>query len=488
MLVAASVVLVAGCAGAPVPPPPATRVDRGDVISSVTASGSIVAVDEQKLAFADGGRVTEVLVRVGDRVEPGQVLARLDDQALRQTLAQRQATLDEQQAVLGRIRGGNAVPAGDASVRQAREIQEATEDEVGATDDANSSATERARAQLRIEQDARDLAASQLRSARAACTPGTTCDTSSAESAVQQADSAVVSAKTQVVAAEQQEQTDAAAGKVSIENARQGVVSAQNELDSAATDRPFDIAEQRAQVADAQAGVASARRDVEEAVLTAPVAGVVAAINGAPGEFLPTPTAVTAQGPDGTAPLPPLPDLTGAATELPGAGTFMVLAAADAFELVVPFEETDAARLVVGQQVDITVDAIPGPPRPGRVLAIAPTGQELAGIVSFYSTISIEGGTDRLRSGMTGDAAVHTQVASNVLRVPTAAVGRTDGRPSVTIAGPDGDPVTVPFEPGLIGDDFTEVRSGLSSGQDVRLPQATVSATPDPPGNRGPGG
>ena len=70
--------------------------------------------------------------------------------------------------------------------------------------------------------------------------------------------------------------------------------------------------------------------------------------------------------------------------------------------------------------------------------------------------------------------------------MPTAAVGRTDGRPSVTIAGPSGDPQTVPFDPGLVGDDYTEVRGGLRPGQDIRLPQATVSATPDPRG--GPGG
>ena len=37
----------------------------------------------------------------------------------------------------------------------------------------------------------------------------------------------------------------------------------------------------------------------------------------------------------------------------------------------------------------------------------------------------------------------------------------------------------MPFEPGLVGDDYTEVRSGLPPGQDVRLPQATVTAAPD---------
>jgi HlyD family secretion protein len=301
---------------------------------------------------------------------------------------------------------------------------------------------------------------------------------------VQQAESAVVAAKTDVVAAERQEQVDRAAGRVSIENARQGVVSAQNDRASASSDRPYNVAEQQALVDDARAGVAGARRDVEETSLTAPVAGVVAAINGVPGEFVPAPSGVTPQGPGGT-PLPPLADVSGTASEAPETGTFLVLAAANAFEVVVPLEETDAARVVVGQQVDIGLDAVPDAALHGRVLAMAPTGQDLNGIVSFYTTISIEDPIDRLRTGQTATVKVRTQVAQNVLRVPTTAVGRTDGRPSVTVTNPDGDPVTVPFEPGLVGDDFTEVRSGLQPGQDVRLPQATVTATPD---RGGPGG
>ena len=512
LLAGVVLVLVAavGCGGESVTPPPTARVDRGDVIKSVKASGSIVAVGEQKLGFPDSGKITEVLVKVGDRVEPGQVLARLDDFALRQTLAQRRATLDEQQAVLGRVTGDPSVGGAEAAVRAARDVQEATEDEVSATDEANSSASERARAELKVEQDARDLAQSQLRAARSACAasaaapaPGTatggttTCDTSAAESAVQQAEAAVVGAKSQVIAAEHQEDTDAAAGRVSIENARQGVVSAQNELNSARSDRPFNVAEQRALVDDARAGLAGARRDVDETVLTAPVAGVVAAINGVPGEFVPAPSVVTAQGPGGV-PLPPVNDVSGntsgSSDEVPGAGAFLVLAAASAFDVVVPFEESDAVKLIVGQQVDITVDALVDPADPeagpalqGRVLGIAPTGQNVGGIVSFYTTISIENPVERLRSGMTADAAVRTQVAPNVLRVPTSAVGRIDGRPSVTITGPDGDPETVPFEPGLVGDAYTEVRSGLRPGQDVRLPQATVTPPPNPP-QGGPGG
>ena len=53
----------------------------------------------------------------------------------------------------------------------------------------------------------------------------------------------------------------------------------------------------------------------------------------------------------------------------------------------------------------------------------------------------------------------------------------------MTIAGPDGKPVSMPFLAGLVGDDYVEVRSGLPDGARVELPQATVTTGPD---NQGP--
>jgi len=81
---------------------------------------------------------------------------------------------------------------------------------------------------------------------------------------------------------------------------------------------------------------------------------------------------------------------------------------------------------------------------------------------------------------------VRVESVDNVLRVPAAAVRRNDGRPTVTITGPDGKPVSMPFLAGLVGDDYVEVRSGLTAGDQIELPQATVTAAPDrggPPGN-----
>src|SRR5206468_2883068 len=100
-----------------------------------------------------------------------------------------------------------------------------------------------------------------------------------------------------------------------------------------------------------------------------------------------------------------------------GSSPFMVLNNVDSFQLVVPFEESDAARIAVNQQVEVTVDAIPDLRAPATVLAIAPTGTPSSGIVEYNATIVLREGTDaRLRDGQTALADVIVESVDNVLR------------------------------------------------------------------------
>jgi hypothetical protein len=60
----------------------------------------------------------------------------------------------------------------------------------------------------------------------------------------------------------------------------------------------------------------------------------------------------------------------------------------------------------------------------------------------------------------------------NVLVVPTEAVIEQGDRSFVTVPGPSGRPLQVPFQPGAVGDGLTEVKSGLAEGQTILLPFA----------------
>lgn len=100
----AGTLLLAGCGEAPKaekaePRPVRTALASSRVASdAVTLTGQVEAQNEASYGFRIGGRVIERLVNVGDRVKPGQVLARLDPQDEQNALRSAQAALSAAQA------------------------------------------------------------------------------------------------------------------------------------------------------------------------------------------------------------------------------------------------------------------------------------------------------------------------------------------------------------------------------------------------------
>lgn len=69
------------------------RVRRGSLIIAVGGSGTLMPAAEVDLGFSSGGVLSELLVEVGDWVESGQVLARIDPAALERAVTQAEADL-----------------------------------------------------------------------------------------------------------------------------------------------------------------------------------------------------------------------------------------------------------------------------------------------------------------------------------------------------------------------------------------------------------
>ena len=67
--------------------------DRGTVTSVVSGTGSLQPAGRMTVNFKTAGTLTEVDVKVGDKVTTGQVLARLDPSTQQAALAQAQASL-----------------------------------------------------------------------------------------------------------------------------------------------------------------------------------------------------------------------------------------------------------------------------------------------------------------------------------------------------------------------------------------------------------
>jgi HlyD family secretion protein len=515
------------------------------VATRVSASGSLSAIREQNVGFqapasGRGTLLKQLMVKVGDRVTAGQVLAIEDDFAVRQTLNQLQGQLNSQQALFGEALNAPTVPDAQRSLDVARQILSATQRAVDAQLAADASVTDQAHKQLDFDSYLLDKAQEQLRADQASCAasggipytpptssngsagtnrPGSSVGVGPAQAGVDnpvkagpvsagttgstpvsngnpacnniaQDQTNVINARRQVLAdkatlvADQQKQNvDRAQGQVTIDNARQNVVTAQNTLDSAASNQPFNIDQQAALVASVAAQVAAAQRDVDNTVLHAPVGGTVSAINGTVGEYI-----VPSNSNGFTSPLAPgthspLPGLNGqtqsslslggttSGPQRPGGTQFIVLNDVNTFQVVVPFEESDAAKIAPNQKVDVTFDAVPDLTRTGTVMSVAPAGATISSVINYYVTIVLSETDPRLKDGLTAQARVMTNEVDDVLTVPNSAVRKRGDQSTVTIIDANGQQQQVNFQAGLVGDDRTQVISGLKEGEQVILHQ-----------------
>jgi RND family efflux transporter MFP subunit len=92
-------------------------VTRGAVTQSVAVSGSVTASQQLKLNFKTGGKLTQLMVSVGQQVQPGQVLATLDTADLANAVAQARVNLQSAQARYDQVVSG-ASPEDVASAQQ----------------------------------------------------------------------------------------------------------------------------------------------------------------------------------------------------------------------------------------------------------------------------------------------------------------------------------------------------------------------------------
>lgn len=148
----------------------------------------------------------------------------------------------------------------------------------------------------------------------------------------------------------------------------------------------------------------------------------------------------------------------------------MVLSGVDKVQLVLPFEQSDAAQIEPAQHVTVQADALPGSELAGTVISVAPSSTVTAGAISYLVTVGLDTTTSGLADGQTARATVITQHRANVLTVPNAAVHQQGSTSTVVLLNDDASTQTVPVEVGVVGDSKTEVRSGVSEGQRVVLP------------------
>jgi HlyD family secretion protein len=460
---------------------------------------------QSNVSFRVSGILTEVDARVGDHVTTGQVLAKIDPTAQQQALAAAQANLQVAQANLQSAQ----TPLTSAQVNQLQNsvsmAQQTYNDTVAQVSLTNSQDAAQATAdqnQLNADKQALTFNAIYQADLQALATAQSTlnaaiatfdadgCKTQSYPySGACVTDFSAVSGDQLTVSTDQttlntmsaavqvntdqtrvnsdlvKQQQDKVSGQHSINAAAAQVTSAKDQLTTQTQSKPNQILSAQAQLASANTAVQTAQQNLNATTLFAPIDGNVNAINGVVGESVGPGQGSTAQAPGTTAPLPS----AGAST------SFMVIGNDSAMEVIVPFAESDAARVGFNQDVQVTFDAVPNLTISGKVVAVASSATVTSGVVNYYATITLNQTNKSLKEGMTSNTTVVVSTASNALTVPNLAITRLGGQAYVNLYA-NGQQVQTAIETGVVGDTYTEVTGGLNLGAQVVIPTLKVPA------------
>lgn len=445
------------------PPPPdydVVKVDAGDMISTVSATGTIQPEDEVSLVFKGAGRVGEVLVDEGDAVAAGQVLARLETNDLDLAQAQAEIALSISQAQLEKLKqpasesdvaaSRAAVTSAQAAVESAREAVASAEASyrdlvAGPSADQETAAAatlERARVMRDQAQSAYDQIASMPNAGMMPQALQLQQATIDYETALANYNIAMAPPKASQIAAAK---TQIAQAKATLAQAGASVAQAQASLDRL-LDGPSDqdLAVAEAQVTQSQLQVQQTRLNKENTVLTTPIDGVVTKLAIKVGEV--------------------------ASAAMPAAAVTDL----SRFHIDVDVDEIDIGRLSEGQRVQITLDALPEAELSGHIERISPTPTNTGGVTAYNVVVVIDEANTPLRSGLSATASIITEELNDILRVPNRAIqiDRSTGKAYVEKMV-DGVPTRTEITLGARNDEYSQVLSGLSKGDELAIRSGT---------------
>jgi RND family efflux transporter MFP subunit len=146
----------------------------------------------------------------------------------------------------------------------------------------------------------------------------------------------------------------------------------------------------------------------------------------------------------------------------------------DKLQMKVLVNETDIAKVEVGQKVEITADILDGESVEGVVSRISPTGESkdtnsTERVIPVY--IEVVGTNEKLIAGITAKATIHIAKAEQALTVPYEAVSELeDGSTVVYVVNEDNTIQIVPVTIGLETDLLIQIQEGeLTEGQQIVL-------------------
>ncbi len=466
-------------------------VEAKDLTVKITASGVVQPVRRVNLSPKTQGRLAELYVEQGDRVQAGEIVARMESGDIQAQLMQAEARLDRAQANLEKLQTGsrpeaidqararlNQVQANLAQLQAGSRPEEIAQAEARLREakarlkDAQSGSVndeiEQAQARIQANQAELELASERVRRYQGLKTEGAISQDRLDEYLRDQRRLQALQDEVEkrLEQLQQSQRSQIQQRQANVEQERQALTQLENGT------RSEEIARAQAEVAEAESKlnellngtrseeIATAQAEVDEAVgqvkfyqvqledtkVRAPFSGIITQRYAVEGAFVTPATS---------------------ASDATSATSTSIVALAKDLEVLAKIPEADIAQIKPNQPVEIIADSYPDQVFKGRVNIIAPEAVKERDVTLFQARILIETGKDQLQSGMNVDLRFIGEKLKQALVVPTVAIVTNKGQSGVLLPDENNKPE---FHPVTIGSQMgnqIQVLKGLQPGERV---------------------
>ncbi len=408
-------------------------IEKGNLLAIIGATGSVHANQSATLVWQTSGRVVLINQSTDDKVAAGAVLAELSEGSVPQNVILARADLVTAQRNLDNLLSSSqAQSQAQLALAKAQEAYNKALWNRKFSNTANVTNQDRidaARAAVTLAKDkvdkAEDLYDRYVESADTdPLKASALSNLANAKIALENAENTL---KFYTDAPDQQEilisEGEVAVAKAKLDDAQREWDRLKNGAD------PDDIAAAKARVAAIQATIDMVR-------LTAPFAGTITDTNLMVGDLV---------------------NAGSVAFRIDDLSRMLV-------DVMVP--EVDINSIKVGQNVDLTFDAITDGQYQGRVTRVARVGTSTAGVVNFEVTIELLNPDASVLPGMTAAVNIITSNLSDILLIPNRAVRMVDNKQVIYLMK-NGVPTKVEIEIGASSDTVSELVSGDVKEGDV---------------------
>jgi HlyD family secretion protein len=434
-----------------------STIGTGDIILSATGLGTLISKEEVSFGFKNGGTVSEVLVGLGDKVQAGQILARLENSTLQLKYKQAEANLASLNAPAELAQAEQAVKDAEQSVATARNnLQYMIGSDMLIAEEQVASAQQILQtAKAALEQDASDTNKQNVSEAEA--------NLKKAQENLSYAYNNYSSTYTRetftypirndkgvTIRRDLIAPTDAEllAARAAYELAAANLSDAKNYLDvlNSVKETAEVPASSVTSITEAKVAFDTARANLDATELIAPISGTITSIGLNAGEDAGTASVVT------------ISDLN------------------QPYVIDASLDETDWDKARTGFTANVTFDLLPDDTYTGKIIQVYPKLDDSSGTSMVHILVQLDEAVSKdLPVGSTASVDVTGGEALGAVLLPISALKEVGSGKYAVYLMKNGSPVEQQVEIGLQDILYAEVKSGLKKGDVVLTDPTTVN-------------